>query len=217
MLSNFQLSSAIVGDITIQIVTFVILRLIRGSKKPKGSISEDITVSPEVDRVPGKLIVWLIALGGSIIYFVIFFKLIGHCLSNSWESSNLYKKAIQFPIWVNFVGISILWFCGLLKSFVMAFNVNYTLFFFPMKHGYTLATGGQYKFIRHPGYLMQILWALALFLMTGIQLLLISLFCYLFYIIQAYYEEKTLKRIFGDYYVNYVSKTGMFLPRFFKH
>lgn len=215
MLSNFELSTAIVGAIVIQIAAYVILRILRGSRKPKGSISEDENQDPAPNRVTGNPILWLIAVIGLVIYYSTGLRLIGYCLSNSWESSNLYKQAIVFPIWVNYIGITLLWVSGLLKGSIFVYNINKTPFFIPMKKGYTLATGGPYRFVRHPTYLLYVLSALSIFLMTGIQTLIISLFCYLSFIPQAYYEEKALKEIFGEHYNNYALKTGMFLPKLF--
>ena len=82
-----------------------------------------------------------------------------------------------------------------------------------MKEGYTLATGGPYKFVRHPKYLSEILTALSLLMMTGIKVLIIGFICFLFFVIHAYSEEKALKKIFGQVWENYASKTGMFIPR----
>jgi len=215
MLSNFELSMAIIVTILIQIVTYVILRIKRGAKQPVGSISEQTNPQSEANRTTGNPILWLIAMTGLTIYFITVLRLLGYCLSTSWESSKFYKQAIQFPIWVNYVGITVLWFSGILKGTIMVYNINFTLFFMPMKKDFILATGGPYRFVRHPAYVLHVLWALSVFLMTGIQLLLISLFCYLSYILQAYYEEKALKEIFGDSYRNYASKTGMFFPKLF--
>ena len=215
MLSNFELSFAIIGSIVIQIVTYAILKINRGSKKPKGTILENVKSNPEAGRATGNPILWTIALIGLCVYFILLIKLIGHCLSNSWETSNLYRYAIRFPIWVNYIGIVIILFSGFLKGGIMIYNINFTPFFFPMKKDYTLATGGPYKFVRHPIYVLHVLWALSLFLMTGIQWFIVSLVCYLSYILQAYYEENALKKIFGAAYNDYASKTGMFFPKLF--
>lgn len=215
MLTNFELSFAIFGSIIIQIITYVILRIKRGSKKPKGTILENGKSNPEAGRKTGNPILWTITFVGLCVYFIIVIRMIGHCLTNSWESSNLYIHAIRFPIWVNYVGIGILWLSGILKGGIMTYNINFTPFFFPMKKDYMLATGGPYKFIRHPTYVLHVLWALSLFLMTGVQWLIISLVCYLSYIPQAYYEEKALQKIFGAAYEEYASKTGIFFPKLF--
>lgn len=215
MLSNFELSTAIVGAIVIKIAAHVILRIVRGSRKPKGSIPEDKNQDSKPNRVTGNPILWLIAVIGLILYFSTVLRLIAYCLSNSWGSSNLYKQAFVFPIWVNYIGITLLWFSELLSGSILVYNINFTPFILPMKKGYTLSTGGPYRFVRHPTYLVYILCALSIFLMTGIPSLIISLFCYLSFILQAYYEEKALKEIFGEHYNNYALKTGMFLPKLF--
>jgi len=189
----------------------------RGSKKPKGSICEEVNLYSETERVTGNPIWWGIAIIGRFINIVIVLKLIGHCFYNSWESSELYKQAIQLPIWVNYIGISILWFCGLLMGSIWAYNINLTPFCLPMKKDYTLATGGPYRFVRHPLYTFYVLTTISLFMMTGIKWLIISLLCHLSCIPQAYSEEIALQKIFGKYYDDYASKTGMFLPKLFIH
>ena len=216
MLGNFELSTAIVGAIVIQIAAYVILRIVRGSKRPKGSISEDKNQDPAPNRVTGNPILWLIAVIGLIIYFSTGLRLIVYCLSNSWESSNLYKQAFVFPIWVNYIGIVLLWFSGLLKGTIWAFNINLTPFFSPMKKGYTLATGGPYRFVRHPLYTVYFLATISLFMITGIKWFMLSFLFLLACIPQAYSEETVLRKIFGKYYENYASKTGMFIPKLFK-
>jgi len=215
MLTNFELSFTIIGSIVIQVITYVILRIKKGSNKPDGTIVENDSSASQTGRITVNPLLWAIALFGLCVYFIIVIRLIGHCLTSSWESSNLYTQAIRFPIWVNYTGIAVIFFSGILKGSIMIYNINFTPFFFPMKKNYMLATGGPYKFVRHPIYVLHVLWALSFFLMTGIQWFIISFVCYLSYIPQAYCEEKALQKIFGSTYDDYKSKTGMFFPKLF--
>ena len=213
MLSNNELSFAIFGCLIIFIVTYVSLRIMRGSKIPKGSILENDSSSSEVNRTPVNPIALLIIFIGAAIVVIHFVMLFGHCLSNSWESSDLYAQAIRFPVCINYIGIIIALLCQLLKAFALVYNINFTPAFLPMKEGYTLATGGPYKFVRHPKYLCDILGVLSLFMMTGIKVLIIGFICVLFFVFQAYSEEKALQKIFGKDWDAYASKTGMFIPK----
>jgi len=163
MLSNFELSFAIIGSIVIQIITHAILKINLGSNKPDGTIVENDSSASQTGRITGNSLLWAIALFGLCVYFIIVIRLIGHCLTSSWESSNLYTQAIRFPIWVNYTGIAVIFFCGILKGGIMIYNINFTPFFFPMKNDYTLATGGPYKFVRHPIYVLHALWAMSFF------------------------------------------------------
>ena len=104
-----------------------------------------------------------------------------------------------------------------IKASVKVFNINLTPCFMPMKEGYTLATGGPYKFVRHPKYLSEILTVLSLFMMTGIKELIIGFICWLFIVFQANSEEKALQKIFGKDWDDYASQTGMFIPKLTKH
>ncbi|MHA1668328.1 MAG: methyltransferase family protein [Candidatus Heimdallarchaeaceae archaeon] len=84
-----------------------------------------------------------------------------------------------------------------------------------------LATGGPYKFIRHPQHLGLILMSFSLSLYVpgtedrGIvvgEILSWSLFALILFI-WSYYEERNLVKAFGDEYLQYRSSTGSFFPK----
>ncbi len=84
-----------------------------------------------------------------------------------------------------------------------------------------LATGGPYKFIRHPQHLGLILmtlatslylpWAVHPFIRTG-SIISWSLFS-LFLVVTSELEEKKLLKKYGSSYLEYRQRTGMFFPR----
>lgn len=87
-----------------------------------------------------------------------------------------------------------------------------------------LAMGGPYKFIRHPQHLGLILmalvnslyipWAVHSYIRIG-SILSWSLFSLVLIIVSELEEKKLLKK-YGNVYLEYRIKTGMFLPRIFE-
>ena len=78
-----------------------------------------------------------------------------------------------------------------------------------------VATGGFYRFIRHPQYLGLGLTALGLVIMWPrfLNLALFALMLFLYYLL-AKDEERRMTRRFGESYLVYMNRTGMFLPYF---
>lgn len=82
-----------------------------------------------------------------------------------------------------------------------------------MKGQYILATGGPYKFVRHPMYTEKIFVLIFLFLATGVLLILLGLLGFIWLPKQAKGEEQLLLELFGEQYLNYMNKKGRFLPK----
>ena len=78
-----------------------------------------------------------------------------------------------------------------------------------------VATKGFYTFIRHPQYLGLGLGALGLAIMWPrfLTLTLFAVMLFLYYLL-AKDEERRMTNRFGESYVVYMDRTGMFLPRF---
>lgn len=82
-----------------------------------------------------------------------------------------------------------------------------------MKKNYVLATGGPYKIMRHPMYVQKAIFPLLLFLTTGVWLSLLGLISWFALPTQAKAEEQILIEMFGDNYIQYLTKTGRFFPK----
>ncbi len=78
-----------------------------------------------------------------------------------------------------------------------------------------VATKGFYTFIRHPQYLGLGLAALGLAIMWPrfLTLTLFAVMLFLYYLL-AKDEERRMTNRFGESYIAYMNRTGMFLPRF---
>jgi protein-S-isoprenylcysteine O-methyltransferase Ste14 len=75
-------------------------------------------------------------------------------------------------------------------------------------------TNGLYAFVRHPQYLGLIVSGLGLLLFWPRFFILVMYVTMVFiYYHLARHEERTMERRYGEAYINYKKKTGMFLPR----
>jgi protein-S-isoprenylcysteine O-methyltransferase Ste14 len=74
-----------------------------------------------------------------------------------------------------------------------------------------LVTKGMYRYVRHPLYSAGIAFIWLLPLMT-INVLAINVALTVYVVIGAYFEERKLRRDFGQEYVDYAAVTPMFVP-----
>ena len=82
-----------------------------------------------------------------------------------------------------------------------------------MKPNYVLATGGPYKYIRHPMYIAKALLVIFFFLATGIWLSLLGALSWIGLSSQAKMEEEALLKKFGKEYQEYIKNTGRLFPK----
>jgi protein-S-isoprenylcysteine O-methyltransferase Ste14 len=108
---------------------------------------------------------------------------------------------------ISYVG-AILALIGIFTFLVCAGQVYYSKLFKK-----SVVTKGLYKWIRHPQYTAFAICSFGLMLIWPRYLVLIMFISILFaYYYLAKAEEKECERKFGENYLNYKSKTGMFLP-----
>ncbi|MFX0177636.1 MAG: methyltransferase family protein [Candidatus Hodarchaeota archaeon] len=179
---------------------------------PKGSIIISKPIASEYNKLPANKktrILVTLGLGSSSFFFIL---IVFSCIFNFWHYiSNIF--AFNLPIWLNWIGIIGIWLCYGWGVLVMYYNVNYKALFKPMKGQYILATGGPYKFVRHPMYTEKIFVLIFLFLATGVLLILLGLLGFIWLPKQAKGEEQLLLELFGEQYLNYMNKKGRFLPK----
>jgi protein-S-isoprenylcysteine O-methyltransferase Ste14 len=121
----------------------------------------------------------------------------------------------NLPAWMGWAGVFIL-LCSLLIFWRahtdLEANWSPSL---ELYEGHTLITNGIYRYIRHPMYASQLVWAIA-------QILLIQnwiagpgslIFFIPFYILRSKAEEQMMLEKFGDQYREYKTVTGGILPR----
>ena len=95
----------------------------------------------------------------------------------------------------------------------LAFCVGACQVYYHKLAGKGAVTGGCYQFIRHPQYASFIICGFGILLMWPRYIVLIMFITMLFaYYLLARAEEKECEAKFGQSYIDYKSRTGMFLP-----
>lgn len=83
------------------------------------------------------------------------------------------------------------------------------------RNDHELVTEGPYRYIRHPLYTAGMSYFLAMSVATGSWLLLVAmLMVFLFLLLRLPKEEALLAQRFGEEYLAYQRRTGLFLPKF---
>ena len=135
------------------------------------------------------------------------------CIFNYWNAS-AQIITINFPRFINWIGIIGLWLGIPFDIANFYYNVNFTRLYKPLKDKYVLATGGPYKYVRHPMYVAGAMEVITFFLATGIWIIPFYLIIFLIALpFQANGEEELLKGRFGKIYVDYMAKVGRFVPK----
>ncbi len=121
----------------------------------------------------------------------------------------------NLPVWVGWVGIAVfaiaLWL--LWRSHAdLGRNWRVTT---ELREKHTLATGGVFRYVRHPMYSAHLLWGIAQVLLihnwiAGLASLVIF---FPFYILRVRREERMMLEQFGEEYRTYMSQTGRIFPR----
>jgi protein-S-isoprenylcysteine O-methyltransferase Ste14 len=75
----------------------------------------------------------------------------------------------------------------------------------------TLVTGGLYQFVRHPLYTAGLVFIWLLPYMT-VNILAINLALTVYILVGAFFEERKLRRVFGQAYSEYAAVTPMLIP-----
>jgi protein-S-isoprenylcysteine O-methyltransferase Ste14 len=128
-------------------------------------------------------------------------------------STYIATFTINWPVWLNWIGIFGIWFLDAWNSATLSYNVNFTACYKSMKPEYVLATGGPYRFVRHPAYLGESLETIFVLLATGIWINVIGIISWFALRSQGKAEEEVLEKLFGKTYSEYKGRTGMFFPK----
>ena len=185
---------------------------------PPGSVVAEPT-SPEVEAsAPGTPFSMYGGLVGHFISDLSIWTLIAvYLLSYAVPSVDLMgymsPLILDFPASVNWAGIAGLWFLDALNASILAYNVNFTPCTRPMASRYVLATGGPYRYVRHPTYLSESLGTIFVLFATGFWINFLGVVSWFALLGQAKAEEAMLQRRFGKIYADYAAKTGMFIPK----
>lgn len=208
MLERFELLFAIVGGWLVSIIFIIIIRLKRAKNLPNGAVIIE-NGKPNESYNSGYNLLLLIGMG--LISFLNFF-VVFLCIFNFWDSLSRYI-AFDLPKWINWIGLAGIWIQDGWGVAVFSYNINYTPAYKSMKPNYVLATGGPYKYIRHPMYIAKALLVIFFFLATGIWLSLLGALSWIGLSSQAKMEEEALLKKFGKEYQEYIKNTGRLFPK----
>ncbi len=212
MLNRFEILGGLGGAYLAAIVIYVIAKRIFRNKLPPGSIVTDKALSETPSQAPGSR--WSQLGTSTALGFGSFFTIITLILSifDWWNFVPLYFF-VDLPPWVNWMGIAGFLVVCVWAIAVMTYNVNYTPAFQGIKGKYVLATGGPYKWMRHPMYVGKIAQAFCIFFVTGLWPILFTILFWGAVRQQAIAEEEAMRILFGARYEEYIRCTGRFLPK----
>lgn len=212
LLNRFEILGGLGAVFVGALVIYIIVKRNYRDKLPSGSIVIDIPLPETRVDAPGTR--WSqtgtsIALG-----FASFFTILTLVFSLlDWWSFIPTFLLFNLPTWLNWAGIVCFWVVLVLGIAIMTFNVNYTPAFQRIKGKYVLATGGPYKWVRHPMYVTKMAQAVCLFLVTGLWPVLLGFVFWGLVRRQALAEEVAMGKLFGERYQVYLQNTGRFLPK----
>ncbi|OLS13490.1 MAG: isoprenylcysteine carboxyl methyltransferase [Promethearchaeota archaeon CR_4] len=213
MLGRFELLSLLGGTLIIMILVNRIAKYLRGNILPPGSVMVGNPLPESGDPAPvtrGSLVGLLFAIGSGLCFSI--FTLIA-CIFDFWYLIPTFFF-IRLPVWLNWAGIASGWAIDAWNLAAMYYNVNFTLAFKRLKGTYVLATGGPYKWVRHPVYAAGCVFAISIFLVTEFWLLLLGILFWGTVRAQAIEEENLMRKTFGAVYEHYYHTTGRFFPKY---
>ncbi len=189
------------------------IKLRRKEKLLKGSIDVECDIKKDEYDAPCTQISRILATSTIGLSSALFIFTIISCFLNLWDRFPQYI-ALDFPSWVNWIGLIGIWMCYAWGIAVMAYNINYGPLFKRLEGKYVLATGGLYKYLKHPMYTEKIIVLIFVFLATGIWLAIIGVIGATMINKQAVHEEQLLLMIFKEKYEDFMKNTGRFFPKF---
>jgi protein-S-isoprenylcysteine O-methyltransferase Ste14 len=210
------------GAWLVSAMALVVLKRKRGGRLPSGAIALKNPMPLSKSKPPGTG--WSragIVIGMGVNSFLTFFIFSVYIL-DLWNVVAPYI-AVELPTVINWIGVLAIWGNYVWGTAVTYYNVNYVpanrsmegkrALFKSEQKTYVLATGGPYRWVRHPMYVSKILFGLFLFLTTGVWLTVFTIVAVIALPAQAKGEEEALHRMFGVIYDDYAAGTGRFFPR----
>lgn len=218
MISKPEFLLAILIPMIIEGIIIIFARNRNAKTLPPGSYTIETPPNSMEEHAPGTS--WS-RYGGLVGHWIgdlsIFALTIIYLLSYAIPSLDLLRYISPFvldlPTWLNWVGVLGIWFIDALNASILAYNVNFTPCTEPMKARYVLATGGPYRFVRHPVYVSESLGTIFALLATGVWLNVFGVVSWFALLNQAKAEEEILVRRFGKVYTDYMEGTGRFFPK----
>jgi protein-S-isoprenylcysteine O-methyltransferase Ste14 len=212
MLGRFELLFSLLVPWIVAGVVYPLLRRRNVRRLPPGSYVSESAKTRIEEKAPGTR--WS-RLGVNFNYEVENLTqvvVVALCIFNLWGAVPWFI-ALDFPVWLNWLGVFALWFQYAWQIATLAYNVNFIPTKQPMKPRHVLATGGPYRLVRHPMYANYIVVTFFVFLATGIWVVFLGALGWVGLVRQAKAEERALEKRFGRIYTSYAARTGRFFPR----
>ncbi len=212
MLSRMELIWGFLGAWIISSILLFFLKKTSKGKLPSGCLMIEIHDSLAINQLVGSIWTRSMILIGFGIGSITVIGVILFSVFDLWNSvSDVF--IFDFPNWINWVGLVMIWISYIWGTLVLYYNPNYTPLYSTLTKTYILATGGPYKIIRHPMYVQKAVFPILVFLTTGIWLSLFGLISWIALPKQTQLEENLLKNIYGKPYEEYKETTGKFFPK----
>jgi len=193
-------------------VMLAIAKVRMRGKLPRGAVLVERQPNIAKDVAPGTRWSRLGVVFGIGVDSAAVFSMVVLCLTTLWADMAPYLS-VDFPVWLNGIGIAGMWVQDAWGTLVMIYNPNYTNLYKPIKGKYALATGGPYHIIRHPMYVGKVIQTIFILFATGMWFVVLGFVTVVFLPRQARYEEEFLQERFGSHYTDYANQTGQFFPR----
>ena len=211
MLGKIEFAIGLIGGMVISGIGTYIIRK-RKNGLPKGSIVCDNAAMNQESKPPA--VAWSrysVLLGIGFNSFVIIAGIFLYLFDLPQIMPFLF---VDLPLWVNWVGLVGFWLYYYSGIQVIKYNVNYLPLYKSIPKDYILVTGGPYRIVRHPMYILKIIGGFLFFFTSGFWLQFFGvLLAILGLPIQTKGEEKAMLERFGNQYQDYMNRTGRFFPR----
>ena len=123
-------------------------------------------------------------------------------------------SAVLLPAWVRWLGVVVGAVAGSLLIWTMRTLGNNLTDTVVTRRDHELVTGGPYRFVRHPFYCAFVLAVLANATVSANWFILLSgVSAWLVIVFRTNKEEENLIARFDDDYLDYMERTGRFIPR----
>ncbi len=212
MLGRLDMVTGIGGAMITALIIYAIIKKRYNGRLPAGSI---LIEDPSPDRrgIPPSTS-WIRRASEIGIGFASFFTFFALIVSifDVWSYVPTFL-IIDLPIGINWGGMVAFWLVYAWGLSVSLYNVNYTPLNLGMKGKYVMATGGPYRYIRHPMYVSKLVQTICIFFITGLWPTLLAAPFWIALPKQAAGEEAAMRVKFGPQYEEYMQKTGRFFPK----
>ncbi|MFX0052068.1 MAG: hypothetical protein ACFE8U_12365, partial [Candidatus Hermodarchaeota archaeon] len=141
MLGRIELFLGFVGAWIICSMLLYLLKRFHRGELPPGSIPIETTNFSQNNQLIGPKWARITITVGFGISSLFVFCILFLCIFNQWNNIPT-SFVFEFPTWINWIGLILIWISYGWGTAVLYYNPNYTPLYSTMKKKYVLATGG---------------------------------------------------------------------------